>query len=204
MYLNNWDIRKQDPTFYDNELKTIFVRPDYSKDEDSYGWIVHEKIHAYLASINFKDNYNPPLVEYPYNEVERYAFTWQFVFLLETKKIRSIDDIERIMLWKFDRFGDEWANKYFKDAQTYARDCDPSRPPSTIVLSGSSLDQQLEDVFRNIVNDAKRKSCAINDFRPKAYATQEKSEVSKQNNLFYLRAVITIIFLIAIAVVLSL
>lgn len=159
-HLNDWDPKKKDPTFYDAESKKIFVRNDYGIDEDVYGWIVHEKVHLYLDSIHFEDNYNPPLIEYPFNEIERHAYTWQFVFLLETMRVRCLDDIKKIMPWKFERYGDEWAKKYFNLANLKMIDDDPNIPPTMIHGGGrleSNAELLLEEVFRDIVEEAKAK-----------------------------------------------
>ena len=47
--------KKEDPTEYDISKDTIRVRSTYDIDNDPEGWIVHERIHAYLASIKFED-----------------------------------------------------------------------------------------------------------------------------------------------------
>lgn len=152
--------KKEDPTEYDESTDTIFVRSTYDIENDPEGWLVHERIHAYLASIKFEDNYNPPLIEYPFNNVERHAYTWQFVYLLETSKVKSIGEVELIMPWKFDRYGEAWANDYFKRALIKVRNEDPKMPPTMIHGGGrleSNAELQLEEKFREIVDDAKRR-----------------------------------------------
>lgn len=156
----DWDPQKNDPTTFCPESKTILVRSDYDVQSDPHGWIVHEKIHAYLASINFKDNYNVPLVVYPNNDAERYAYTWQFVYLLEIGRINGLEGIRQIMPWKFKRYGDEWAKRYFYTAQIKSRNDDPDLPPTMIHQGGrldSSFDLQLEEKFRKLVEEAKAK-----------------------------------------------
>ena len=146
--------KKEDPTEYDISKDKIRVRSTYDIDNDPEGWIVHERIHAYLASIKFEDNNKT----YPFNDVERHAFTWQFVYLLETGRVKSIDNIEFFMPWKFERYGDEWANDYFNKALAKVRNDDPDMPPNMIHGGGrfeSCAELQLEENFRAIVDDAK-------------------------------------------------
>lgn len=146
--------RKKDPTEYDESTDTIFVRSTYDIENDPEGWIVHEQIHAYLASIKFEDNNK----SYPFNDVERHAFTWQFVYLLETGRVKTIEDVEFFMPWKFERYGADWANDYFNRAQVKVRNSNPNMPPNIIHGGGrfeSCAEQQLEGIFRAIVDDAK-------------------------------------------------
>lgn len=172
---NEWFSQKEDPTCYDSENDIIYVRSDYDEKTDPYGWIVHEKIHAYLFSIKFEDNLKPPLVKYPFNESERYAFTWQFVYLLETKQIQSLDNIKLIMPWKFEWHGNEWAKKYFNEAKIKARS-DYYDTPLMIHLSESNYERQLEDAFRKIVDDAKT-------FFKKAKSNPQITDTTQERNL---------------------
>ena len=188
--------KKEDPTEYDESTDTIFVRSTYDIENDPEGWLVHERIHAYLASIKFEDNYNPPLIEYPFNNVERHAYTWQFVYLLETSRVKSIDNIEFFMPWKFERYGDEWANDYFNKALAKVRNDDPDMPPNIIHGGGrfeSCAEQQLEEIFREIVDDAKRKNSL------KSFSTvEENSQASVKQNDSSGKGCIVVIVLIVI------
>ncbi|MBR5412096.1 MAG: hypothetical protein IK114_03505 [Fibrobacter sp.] len=192
--------KKLDPTEYDVKTDSINVRSNYDVQKDPDGWIVHEKIHAYLASVHFEDNYNPPLVEYPFNDVERYAFTWQFVFLLETKRIDSISDIEKIMPWKFEKFGDKWANLYFQLARERYINDDPSSHPKMIIQGGAMhpwKDIQLEEMFREIVDNAKQNFSLINLDEDRKSALKENDTSDKGCIKI---AIIIAIILISIAV----
>ena len=168
--------KKEDPTEYDGLADTIFVRSTYDIENDPEGWLVHERIHAYLASINFEDNDK----SYPFNNVERHAYTWQFVYLLELGWVKTINDIERFMPWKFKRYGEEWANDYFNRAQAKIRNDNPNIPPNMIHGGGkfeSCAELQLEEIFREIVDDAKRKISPKSSSR-----VDEKSQTSVEQN----------------------
>jgi len=172
---------KEDPTEYDISKDVIRVRSTYDIENDPEGWIVHERIHSYLASINFNDNYNPPLIEYPLNDVERHAFTWQFVYLLETGRIKTLEDVELFMPWKFERYGEKWANDYFNRAQAKMRNDDPNMPPNMIHGGGwlePCSELQLEEVFREIVDDAKRN----NSLKSSSTANENRQISVKQND----------------------
>lgn len=198
-YYNNWDSRKLDPTFYDIDSKKIYVRPDYDIANDPDGWIVHERIHAYLASIHFEDNYNPPLVVYPFNDVEKYAYTWQFVYLLETGRIESISDIKTFMPWKFYRYGEAWANDYFQRALIKVRNEDPKMPPAMIHGGGrleSNAELQLEEKFREIVDDAKRRILPILSSN-----VEQKKQTSVKQNDGYRKGCVTTLIATAILII---
>ena len=198
MYLNNWDVEKQDPAFFDKEMETIFVRPDYDIDEDIGGWIVREQIHAYLDSIHFEDNYNPPLVVCPYNDVEKYACIWQFVYLLEIKRIHSLESLRRVMPWKFQLYGDKWARKYLKEAYLLANlNDDPTMPPNMIVQGGPTQsweDANLENHFRKIVDDAKKKYYTTHNEEMKSTT----NSVENGNSFVLLKICFAILFLIVV------
>jgi len=186
---------KEDPTEYDISKDVIRVRSTYDIDNDPEGWIVHERIHAYLASIKFEDNNKT----YPFNDVERHAFTWQFVYLLETGRVKSIDNIEFFMPWKFERYGDEWANDYFSRALAKVRNDDPDMPPNIIHGGGrfeSCAEQQLEEKFRAIVDDAELNILQTAGENGQASVTQKES-----NGMGCMKAFVVIaILIIALAV----
>lgn len=157
---------KQDPTEFDAKSNTIRVRSNYDVELDSCGWLVHERIRALLHDAGFVDDYNPPLIQYPDNAVERMAYTWQFVYLIESRLVKNLNDIKQMMPWKFERYGDEWAKKYWSYAKTIAKDDDPDMPPS-MMYEGGRLnppwgEQRYEESFRCIVEEAKakRKACS--------------------------------------------
>ena len=192
-----WDERKDDPTEYDHLSETIFVRGDYDINKD-----VHEKIHAYLDSIHFEDNYNPPLVEYPFNEVERFAYTWQFVYLLETRRIKSVADIKEIMPWKFVRFGEDWAKKYYKNAQVKSS-------PSSLFHGGGRFESyaelELEKAFREIVDEAKQKCQPAPTFSKRTNNIKKSLPRKADTNIQgCIIAVIIIAIIIVIAIIYSL
>lgn len=140
---NSWDAQKQDPTEFDAELNVIRVRGDYDADLDLCGWIVHEKVHAYLASINYQDDYNPPVIQYPFNSVERMAYTWQFIYLIKANLALCLGDIKKMMPWKFERFGNKWAEEYWENA-----------------LGKGTESAPFAKVFLDIVEKAILKRCA--------------------------------------------
>ena len=186
---------KEAPAEYDKNTNTIFFRLGYDPDKDCDGWIVHEMIHAHLASINFEDNYNPPIVEYPFNDIERYAFTWQFVYLLEIQRIHFVGDIKNVMPWEFDRFGEHWAKKYFNVAKEKVRNDDEDIPPSSIHGGGrfdSSIDLQLEEKFREIVDNAKKKFLANNSLQSNTDLKQHDKTIAIQTGLGCIWAAIII------------
>lgn len=190
--------KKEDPTEYDISKDTIRVRSTYDIDNDPEGWIVHERIHAYLASIKFEDNNKT----YPFNDVERHAFTWQFVYLLETGRVKSIDNIEFFMPWKFERYGDEWANDYFSRALAKVRNDDPDMPPNIIHGGGrfeSCAELQLEEIFREIVDDAKRKNSL------KSFSTVEESSRAsvKQNDSSGKGCIVVIVLIVILTIALA-
>ena len=190
--------KKEDPTEYDISKDSVRVRSTYDIENDPEGWIVHERIHAYLASIKFEDNDKT----YPFNDVERHAFTWQFVYLLETSRVKSIDNIEFFMPWKFERYGDEWANDYFNKALAKVRNDDPDMPPNLIHGGGrfeSCAELQLEENFRAIVDDAKRKNSL------KSFSTvEENSRASvKQNDSSGKGCIGVIVLIVILAIALA-
>lgn len=199
------DIWEKDaPAEYDVNTNTIYFRLGYDPNSDCDGWIVHEMIRAYLASINFEDNYNPPIVEYPFNDIERYAFTWQFVYLLEIQRIHFVGDIKNVMPWEFDRFGEHWAKKYFNVAKEKVRNDDEDIPPSSIHGGGrfdSSVDLQLEEKFREIVNNAKKKFLAeYPQWSNKDLMQKDKGSLIQDNHGCIWVATIIAIVVIAIVV----
>ena len=187
--------KKEDPTEYDKLTDTISVRSTYDIENDPEGWIVHERIRAYLTSIKFEDDNK----SYPFNDVERHAFTWQFVYLLETGRVKTVDGIELFMPWKFERYGEKWANDYFNRALAKVRNDDPDMPPNMIRGGGrfeSCAELQLEENFRAIVDDAKLNIPQTVDENGQTSVTQNESK--GKGCIVAVVAVVIIIILIAV------
>lgn len=73
----DWPAGKLDPTEYDDASQTIRVSSDYDYISDPTGWMRHEVQHHKLIVCNFRDDE----YEYPYNAVEKQAYTEQFKYL---------------------------------------------------------------------------------------------------------------------------
>lgn len=94
---NQWG-SKWDPTEYDYLTKTIKIRGDYYKsmkksDPITHHWICHEYAH-HLMHIKYGDEYIAKnSSNYPDNSIERYAFAYQFDYLIKNKTCLLLDDL---------------------------------------------------------------------------------------------------------------
>jgi hypothetical protein len=89
---------KKDPTEYDYESKTIRIRDDYRQQMSKYNpithhWVVHEFAH-HLVSVKYGKDYiinNSP--HYPDNAIERFAYAYQFYYLMQNKVCSTFDEL---------------------------------------------------------------------------------------------------------------
>lgn len=78
---------------YEEETKTIHVRPSYDINKDITRNIIHEKCHAYLTQIA-KLNQHGIHRNYPENTLEQVAYTTQFYYLI--KDGYTLDEIKKL------------------------------------------------------------------------------------------------------------
>lgn len=89
---------KKDPTEYDYPTQTIRIREDYfkqmgRKDPLSHHWMFHEFAHYLLVEKYGKDYITSTTGMYPDNRIERFAFAYQFYYLMETRTCNTLDDL---------------------------------------------------------------------------------------------------------------
>ena len=89
---------KRDPTEYEYETKTIRIRDDYFKQMVKYSpithhWIVHELGHHMIAKKFGKDFIINNSHRYPDNAIERFAYAYQFFYLMQNKVCSTFDEL---------------------------------------------------------------------------------------------------------------
>jgi hypothetical protein len=89
---------KKDPTDYCLDTKTILVREDYfnqakKNDPLSYHWIIHEFAHHIMHIKCGKDYIINNSFRYPDNPVERFAYAYQFYWLMQQKSCNTFDEL---------------------------------------------------------------------------------------------------------------
>jgi len=106
---------KTDPTQYSDDDNVIYVKSTYDVKNDPEAWIVHELIHGKRIPDDG--------AEYPYNKVERIAYTEQFTELIKRGfTFEDISDMSKfptlsIKVKKFPTV----LYKYWKYAESYNR-----------------------------------------------------------------------------------
>lgn len=104
---------KADPTEYDYDSRTIRIREDYRanmlKTEPlTHHWVVHELAHhMQLKSLGI-DYIRGATTAYPNNRVERYAFAYQFYYLMENRVCNTLQEL-------FDK------DRFFHQKKIYAK-----------------------------------------------------------------------------------
>jgi hypothetical protein len=89
---------KKDPTEYDYPSFTIRIREDYLKqmnkrDPLTHHWVVHEYAHFLVAKRFDKDYIINNSHNYPDNPIERFAYAYQFFYLMQHKVCNSFDEL---------------------------------------------------------------------------------------------------------------
>jgi hypothetical protein len=94
--LKDWG-HKKDPTEYDYVTKTIRIREDYKKQMSrnplTHHWIHHEFAHHMVANKLGKQYIIDHSANYPDNAIERFAYAYQFYYLMETKSCGTFNDL---------------------------------------------------------------------------------------------------------------
>ena len=89
---------KKDPTEYDFESKTIRIREDYFRqmiktNPLTHHWVVHEFAHHMLAKKYGRDFIINNSHRYPDNAVERFAYAYQFFYLMQNKVCNTFNEL---------------------------------------------------------------------------------------------------------------
>lgn len=89
---------KADPTEYVYEKQTILIREDYfsqmkKNNPLTHHWFVHEFAHHIQLKSMGIDYIKEDKSLYPDNKVERYAFAYQFYYLMEKKCCQTIQEL---------------------------------------------------------------------------------------------------------------
>ena len=103
------------------------------------------------------------------------------------------------MPWKFFRYGEAWSNDYFQRALIKGRNEDPKMPPAMIHGGGrleSNAELQLEEKFREIVDDAKRRILPILSSN-----VEQKRQTSVKQNDDYRKGCVTTLIATAILII---
>lgn len=86
-----WQEGKNDPTEYDSADRVVRVRSDYDYKKDPLNWMKHELIHYLLHKKGSKDDGK----EYPTNNTERVAYTYQFK-KFKQQGIKKFEDLPNL------------------------------------------------------------------------------------------------------------
>ena len=84
----DWPEGKDDLTEFDAESNVVRVRSDYDYKKDPFNNMKHELIHYLLHKKGFKDDGE----EYPTNNTEEKAYTYQFK-AFKKQGIKNLEDI---------------------------------------------------------------------------------------------------------------
>jgi hypothetical protein len=89
---------KKDPTEYDYQSKTIRIREDYLKQMTktnplTHHWVVHELAHHMMSVEYGKDFIINNSHRYPDNAIERFAYAYQFYYLMQNKSCSTFDEL---------------------------------------------------------------------------------------------------------------
>ena len=113
---------KKDPVEYDYTSKTIRIREDYFRQMSKFNpithhWIHHEFAHHMLAEKYGKDYIIKHSSNYPDNYIERFAYAYQFYYLMETKTCRTFEELCSMdPFFKHKKIYGSWLNYYWNNA----------------------------------------------------------------------------------------
>ena len=93
----SWGV-KHDPTEYDYSSKTIRIRRDYftkmrRHEPLSHHWIYHEFAHHMMCRVYGMEYIEKNSDRYPDNKIERFAFAYQFYYLMESRTCNTINEL---------------------------------------------------------------------------------------------------------------
>jgi len=102
-----WQEGKNDPTEFSADENVVRVRSDYDYKKDPLNWMKHELIHYLLHKKGVKDDKK----EYPTNNIERVAYTYQFAKFKRQgiKKFEDLPDLGK-------KHHEKILKKYWEDA----------------------------------------------------------------------------------------
>lgn len=89
---------KRDPTEYDYASSTIRIREDYHKQmikssPITHHWVIHEFAHHMIAKKYGKEFIINNSHRYPDNAIERFAYAYQFYYLMQHKACSTFDEL---------------------------------------------------------------------------------------------------------------
>ena len=95
--VSSWG-NKHDPTEYDYETRTIRIRQDYfiqmnKTDPLTHHWMHHEFAHHMVSRVFGKEYILETKGMYPDDRIERFAFAYQFYYLMETRTCSTINEL---------------------------------------------------------------------------------------------------------------
>ena len=103
----DWPEGKNDPTEFDSDDNVVRIRSDYDYKKDPLNWMKHELIHYLLYKKGSKDDGK----EYPTNNTERVAYTYQFK-KFKRQGIKKFEDLPDLGKKQHEKI----LKKYWEDA----------------------------------------------------------------------------------------
>lgn len=125
--LSEWG-RKTDPTHYCYQTKTIHIREDYrahmcKNDALSHHWLYYEFAHHLVSEVLGMHYVQANSFSYPDNPIERFAFAYQFYYLMSQKACQTLNDVfDRDPFMRHKRIYRETLDYYWNNANFIVRE----------------------------------------------------------------------------------